>query len=206
MSAVVNLQKGQTVSLTKKAPGLNKVIVGLGWDPVDKNEGKGLLGLLFGSSGNAQDIDCDAFALALENNRLRNSNRVCYFGDRNILGGTIYHTGDNLTGEGEGDDEQIIMKLADIPSSIDRIVVAVNIYKGRSRHQSFGQIKNAFIRIVDASNNIELCRYDLSNSPEYANVVTVHFGDLIREENGWKFEAIGHADNAGSISDFANQF
>lgn len=209
---VVSLSKGQVVSLTKENPGLDKVIVGLGWDPVDKGAAqpaKGFFGRLFGGgsseSHSESDIDCDAFAVALENGKLYR-NRVLYFGEKSILSGALVHSGDNLTGEGEGDDEQLIVNLKSVPSNIDTIMVAVNIYRGRSRGQRFGNIKNAYIRLVDCKDNSEMCRYDLSNTSEYADYVTVHFGDLVRGSTGWEFKAVGAPSSTDSISEFSNKY
>lgn len=209
----VSLAKGQIVSLTKEIPGLSKVVVGLGWDPVDANtvtqKSGGFFSRLFGGTtetrASAHDIDCDAFAVALKGNRFTGDNYLLYFGQRSILNDSLHHTGDNLTGSGDGDDEQLIIDLKNVPSDVDKIIVAVNIYQGRSRGQSFGNIKNAFIRIVDARDDSEMCRYDLSGDANYADYVTMHFGNLIRNNSGWEFEAVGKPDKANSISDFTRK-
>lgn len=205
---VVSLAKGQRVSLTKRSPGLNEVAIGLGWDPADRNpsgKAKGFFGRLFGSGideAPVQEIDCDAFAIAIDNTGHHGSENLLYFGQKSILGSTIVHSGDNLTGDGEGDDETIIAKLEEVPSRINRIVVAVNIYRGRERKQSFGKIRNAYIRIVNTKTKEEMCRYNLSDTEDYSDYVTVHFGDLVRGESGWEFEAVGKPSSAGSIGEF----
>ena len=150
--------KGQKISLTKGNEGLSKVIIGLGWDEAAKSKG-GLFGSLFGSSGPA--IDCDASAFVLQNGKLTDKKDIVYFGNLKHYTGTVQHMGDNLTGAGEGDDEQIVVDLARVPAEYDRIVLVVNIYQAVQRRQHFGMIQNAFIRIVDARNNQEMCRYNL---------------------------------------------
>ena len=152
----VSLQKGQKISLTKGNEGLSKVIIGLGWDEAAKSKG-GLFGSLFGSSGPA--IDCDASAFVLQNGKLTDKKDIVYFGNLKHYTGTVQHMGDNLTGAGEGDDEQIVVDLARVPAEYDRIVLVVNIYQAVQRRQHFGMIQNAFIRIVDARNNQD--RHDL---------------------------------------------
>ena len=151
----INLQKGQKVSLSKESPGLSKVIVGLGWD--EAPQPKGLLSLFTGK----QDIDCDASAILLKNGRLVNREDLVYFGNLKHKTGTVLHMGDNLTGAGEGDDEQIVIDLAHVPAEYDKIVIVVNIYHALKRHQHFGMIRNAFIRLVDDRTQKEICRYNL---------------------------------------------
>ena len=191
-------------------------MVGLGWDPVDRtpndNGKKGFFGRLFGGAssdqrlGTSHDIDCDAFALALRSDNKYHVENLLYFGQKRILNDAVIHSGDNLTGDGDGDDEQITIDLERLPNNITKIVVGVNIYRGRDRMQSFGNIQNAFIRIVDMSDNVELCKYELSSDPSYADSVTVHFGNLIKGSNGWEFEAVGKASNANSIGQFVDNY
>lgn len=187
----INLSKNQTVNLSKESAGLQKVVVGLGWDPAK-------LGILGGGS-----IDCDAFCVALSGNRRV---QTVYFGNMSACNHCIEHTGDNLTGDGDGDDEQIIFDLKNMPSNIDRLVIGVNIYNGRERNQDFSKIKNAFIRIFDVVNKKELCIYKLSGS-EFKNYVTVTFGELYRSDSReWQFKAIGEGSNASSIGDYSSYF
>lgn len=195
----VNLSKGQRVCLTKEAPGLDKVIIGLGWDPVKETVKKGLFGRKIVESG--PDIDCDAFAVPMSEGKAM-SGDVLYFGHKRSFNGALEHSGDNLTGDGDGDDEQMVALLKNMPENVDKIALAVNIYSGKSRGQDFGKIDNAFIRIVDARNNNEMCKYIMSNNPEYAGYVTMHFGNLIKVNGAWEFEAVGEPHSAPDISSF----
>lgn len=190
----ISLSKGQTISLAKEAPGLKNVIVGLGWDPANQ----GIFG--FGKS----NIDCDAFCITLDS-RDKLVDKV-YFANKYSDDKAIHHLGDNLTGEGEGDDEQITLKLDKVSNNIQKIIIAVNIYSGKSRGQNFGKISNAFMRLVDQSNNREVCIYKLSGA-QYKDFITVVFGELYRDASGqWQFKAIGEGDNANSIDGFAWRF
>lgn len=202
----VSLQKGQKVSLTKEGKeGLNTVIVGLGWDEVHQGTGKGLFGSLFGGTAQPQQaIDCDASAIALQGGVLVDQKDVVYFGNLKHRSGAIKHNGDNLTGAGEGDDEQIVIELDRVPAQYDRIVMAVNIYDAARRHQHFGMIRNAFIRIVDARNGQELLRYNLSE--HYDNMTAMIFGEVYRHNGEWKFNAIGQATTDNSIKDLTKRF
>lgn len=177
----ISLQKGQKVDL-KKSTGdtLKRVIVGLGWDQVEQKRGFFSL--------KPREIDCDASALVCIGGRVANTSDVVYFGNKRHHSGAIYHTGDNLTGAGDGDDEQIIVDLQNIPANYDKLVFVVNIYQARERAQHFGMIRNAFIRIVDQDTNQEMCRYNLSDS--YDGMTAMIFGEIYRKDGGWKFSAI----------------
>lgn len=200
----VSLQKGQKVSLSKEGTeGLNTVIVGLGWDEVQKSGGKGFFGSLLGGSAQ-QNIDCDASALVLRGGRLMDQKDVIYFGNLRHPSGAIKHNGDNLTGAGEGDDEQIVIDLEHVPAEYDRIVMVVNIYDAVRRHQHFGMIQNAFIRIVDARNGQELLRYNLSEN--YDNMTAMIFGEVYRHNNEWKFNAIGQATTDDGLGALVQRF
>lgn len=192
----VKLQKGQKISLSKEYAGLSKVIVGLGWDEVQQVRG------LFARKAKA--IDCDAFALLLQNGKLINSKDIVYFGNLNHYSKSVKHMGDNLTGAGEGDDEQIIVDLECIPSEYDKVVFAVNIYNAFDRKQHFGMIKNAFIRLVDARKNNEMCIYNLTDN--YSGQTAMLFGEMYRHNGEWKFNAIGQGTTDGSIGDFAKRY
>ena len=178
----VSLQKGQKISLTKDNANLARVIVGLGWDEAPRKR-KGLFG------PKPQPIDCDASAIMLQDGKLKHKNDVVYFGNLRHSSNTVIHTGDNLTGAGEGDDEQIIADLQKIPDNYDRIVIVVNIYQAFQRQQHFGMIKNAFIRIVDEKNKNEMCKYSLTD--DYSNMTAMIFGELYRHNGEWKFNAVG---------------
>ncbi len=198
----VSLKKGQKVNLTKETnSGLNTVLVGLGWDEATHKSG-GFLSSLFSSAN--QSIDCDTSALMLKNGKLCNTQDVIYFGNLSHSTGTVTHLGDNLTGEGTGDDEQIIVNLAQVPQEYDRIVIVVNIYKALDRNQHFGMIRNAFIRIVDSRNNAELCRFNLSD--DYTNMTAMIFGELYRSNNEWKFNAIGQGTTDAGLKELLARF
>ncbi len=192
----INLKKGQTINLEKDVYDLSSVTVGLGWDV--KEQKKGLFTSLFSGEKKEADYDLDAIAFLLDVN-----GKVAKLGDRKLVGGdviffnnlrhssgNIWHTGDNLTGEGEGDDEQIIVKLSKLDACYDKIVILVSIYKGNERGQDFGQVENAFIRAVDAKGQ-EMLRYDLSNEEKYDGMRSMIFGEFYRRNGGWKFRAIG---------------
>lgn len=186
----VKLQKGQKVSLTKEQPGLSRVIVGLGWD-----EAKG-----YGSTS----IDCDAFALLLTAGNLTEKKDVVYFGNLHHYSRAVNHMGDNLTGAGEGDDEQIVIDLDSVPEQYDRIVIAVNIYQAKQKRQHFGMIENAFIRLVDARNNKEICIYNLTEN--YSGSTAMLFGEVYRRNGEWKFSADGQGTPDGSVAEVAKRY
>lgn len=189
----ISLQKGQKIDLTKGGGGnLRQVMVGLGWDEAQQSRGDGFLKGLFGG-GQTQPIDCDASAILCGANGkiVANDIKQCcvYFGNLRHSSGAIVHQGDNLTGEGDGDDEQIMANLSMIPTNISKIVFVVNIYDARARNQHFGMIRNAFIRLVNMDNNTEICRYNLSDN--YNNMTGLVIGEIYRKNGEWKFNAIG---------------
>lgn len=192
----VNLQKGQKVSLTKGTTGLSTVLVGLGWDEAPRKH------KLFGPK--PEPIDCDASAFLLKDGHLTAKEDIVYFGNLTHSSGTVKHMGDNLTGAGEGDDEQIVIDLARLPSQYDKIVIVVNIYAAARRNQHFGMIQNAFIRIVDGNTNTEMCHYNLTDS--YPGMTAMVFGEIYRYKNEWKFNAIGQGTTDMSIADLANRY
>lgn len=198
----INLQKGQRIDLTKGNAGLNKILVGLGWDPVQSkpsSSGGGFFKSLFGSTNKAPDIDCDASVLMLKNDKLSSRSDIIYFGNLKSSNGAVKHTGDNLTGDGDGDDEQIIVELKSLPNEYNRLVFVVNIYDAKNRNQHFGMIQNAFIRIANANTNEELLKYNLTDN--YVNQTALITGELYRLDNEWKFAAIGTGSQAASLSD-----
>lgn len=199
----INLQKGQRVDLTKSNPGLSRILVGLGWDPVQSHSG-GFFGALFGG-GSAPNIDCDASVIMLgENDRLQNNNDVVYFGNLRSNNGSVQHSGDNLTGDGDGDDEQITVDLSRVPANIQKLVFVVNIYDCVKRRQHFGMIRNAFIRVVNPSNNQELLHYNLSE--DYSGHTCIVAGEIYRHGTEWKFAAIGNGTNAASLSEVVRSY
>ncbi|RZU37679.1 tellurium resistance protein TerD [Streptomyces sp. BK022] len=177
----VSLSKGGNVSLTKEAPGLTAVIVGLGWD-------------VRTTTGN--DFDLDASALLLNNaGKVGSDQNFVFFNNLKSPDGSVEHTGDNLTGEGEGDDEQIKVDLAAVPADVEKIVFPVSIYEAENRQQSFGQVRNAFIRVVNQAGGQELARYDLSEDASTETAMV--FGELYRNGPEWKFRAIGQGYASG---------
>jgi tellurium resistance protein TerD len=170
----INVSKGQRIDITKTNPGLNDVMVGLGWDVNDN-----------GSSA----FDLDALAFLLDANGKAKDEDVVYFNNLKHASGAVIHQGDNLTGEGDGDDEQIEIFLNKIPASIERIAICVAIYEADSRRQNFGMVQNAFVRLVDNSNLNEIIRYDLSE--DYSIETAVFMGELYRHNGEWKFAAKG---------------
>lgn len=200
----INLQKGQQVNLSKQSYGLSRVMVGLGWDEAQQG---GLFGM-FGAK--PQDIDCDAFAILLGydgyviNHAEKLTDCTVFFGNLRWPDGSIQHMGDNLTGAGEGDDEQIFVNLSAVPMEVGTIVFAVNIYEAFQRNQHFGMIRNAFIRVVDYDRQTELCRYNLSEN--YMNQTALIAGALIRTSEGWQFRSDGTAARVESLVDVVSAF
>ena len=188
----INLQKGQKINLTKDGQStLSKIMVGLGWDEAQQSNG-GIFGGIFGRK-KVQPIDCDASVILCgkDGRIVSNDLQECcvYFGNLKHPSGAIIHQGDNLTGEGEGDDEQIMVNLKQVPSYVEKMVFVVNIYDGHSRNQHFGMIENAFIRLVDLDKNTEICKFNLSEN--YDNMTGLVVGEIYRRNGEWKFNAIG---------------
>ncbi len=194
----ISLKKGQKVSLSKENPGLSRVVVGLGWDEVKKSKGFNFL------APKPAPIDCDASAILLHEGKLIYKEDVVYFGNLRHPTGTVQHMGDNLTGAGEGDDEQIIVDLASIPAEYDKIVVVVNIYQAVQRKQHFGMIQNAFIRLVDGRNNNEMCRYNLTE--DYGNMTAMIFGEIYRHNGEWKFNPIGQGTTDPGLGELIRRY
>ena len=196
----VSLKKGQGVSLKKNENDLSQVTIGLGWD-IAEQQSRGFLGGLFGDKKQEEyDLDVVAF-LCGANGKVNDLGRrdpklgpiagdIVFFNSMQHPSGQIWLTGDNRTGAGEGDDEQIIVNLNGLPERYQRIVFVVQIYQGIQRGQSFGQVRNAYIRAVDAKNR-EMARFDLSGDSSYANCRSMIFAELEREATGWKLKAIG---------------
>ena len=201
----ISLQKGQRVDLTKSNPGLSKILVGLGWDPVQSSGGGKLFGSLFGGGGGTSNVDCDASVIMLgANDRLQNNKDVIYFGNLKSNDGSVQHSGDNLTGDGDGDDEQVVIDLNRVPSSIQKLVFVVNIYDCIKRKQHFGMIQNAFIRVANSSNQQEMIRYNLSD--DYSGKTCLVAGEIYRHGTEWKFAAIGTGTNAAGLSEVVKSY
>lgn len=193
----VNLQKGQKVDLTKGNSSLKRVMVGLGWDEVNQKRG------LFAPK--PAPIDCDASAILLSvGDKLANKDDFVFYNNLKHKSGAVVHMGDNLTGAGDGDDEQILIDLRDVPQYVEKIVIAVTIYQARERSQHFGLIENAFIRIVDADTNKELCKFNLTDN--YNGKTAMIFGEVYRYNGEWKFSAIGEGTNDNGIADIARRY
>lgn len=193
----ISLQKGQKVSLSKEHAGLGKTIVGLGWDEAKQEKG----GFF---SPKPQAIDCDASAILLKSGKLVDKKDIVYFGNLRHKSGTVLHMGDNLTGAGDGDDEQIVIDLASVPEEYDKIVIVVNIYQAVKRKQHFGLIENAFIRLVDARNNNEMCKYNLTEN--YSGMTAMIFGEVYRYNGEWKFSAMGQGTNDPGLLELSRRY
>jgi tellurium resistance protein TerD len=177
----VSLTKGGNVSLTKQAPGMTDVLVGLGWDA---------------RTTTGEDFDLDASAIMLTpEGRVLSDQHFVFFNNTASPDGSVQHTGDNLTGEGDGDDEAIHVDLRAVPAEVAKIVFPVTIYDGEARRQGFGQVRNAFIRIVDRSGGAEVARYDLTE--DASTETAMLFGELYRNGEEWKFRAVGQGYSAG---------
>jgi tellurium resistance protein TerD len=185
----VSLSKGGNVSLTKMAPGLTAVSVGLGWD-------------LRTTTGTDFDLDASALLCGADGKVIDDAHFV-FFNNLTSPDGSVEHTGDNLTGEGEGDDELIHVNLAGTSPQVQRVVFPVSIYEGAARGQSFGQVSNAFIRVIDRSNGSELARYDLTE--DASTETAMIFGELYRHNNEWKFRAVGQG-YASGLSGIAKDY
>ena len=177
----VSLSKGGNVSLTKEAPGLTAVTVGLGWDV---------------RTTTGTDFDLDASALLVDGSgKVVSDKHFVFFNNLKSPEGSVEHTGDNITGEGEGDDEQVKVSLTTVPAEVAKIVFPVSIYDGEGRSQSFGQVRNAFIRVVNQADNNELARYDLTEDASTETAMV--FGELYRNGAEWKFRAVGQGYASG---------
>ncbi|NGZ27226.1 MAG: TerD family protein [Magnetococcales bacterium] len=185
----VSLQKGGNVSLSKIAPNLQEIRVGLGWD-VRRTDGA------------AFDIDASIFILN-DQGKVRSDSDFIFYNNRKSTCGNVEHLGDNRTGEGEGDDEQVRIKLIALAADVAKVVVSVTIHDADSRKQNFGQIQNAFIRVVNTADNSELARYDLSE--DYSTETAVIFGEIYRNAGEWKFRAVGQG-YAGGLGPLARNF
>ncbi|MFK0253290.1 TerD family protein [Streptomyces sp. NPDC090445] len=185
----VSLSKGGNVSLTKSAPNLTAVLVGLGWDA---------------RTTTGVDFDLDASAILTNDlGKVTSDSNFVFFNNMKSPDGSVEHTGDNRTGEGEGDDEAIKVNLADVPADVAKIVFPVSIYEADSRQQSFGQVRNAYIRVVNQADNTELARYDLSEDASTETAMV--FGELYRNGAEWKFRAIGQG-YASGLAGIARDF
>lgn len=201
----INLQKGQRIDLTKGNSGLNKIMIGLGWDPVQQKKSGGFLsGLMGGGNSAAANVDCDSSVIMLQNDKLVEKTDVVYFGNLKSTNGAVTHSGDNITGDGDGDDEVIFVELNSVPQSYNKLVFVVNIYDCVRRKQHFGMLQNAYIRIVNPVTNEELLKYNLSD--DYTNQTTLITGEIYRHDNEWKFAAVGTGTQDASIGEICKKY
>lgn len=178
----INLSKGQKISLSKEAPGLKEAIIGLGWDTKQFDGGF--------------DFDLDASAFLVGNNgRVNNDQDFVFYNNLEHPSGAVIHTGDNRTGDGDGDDEAIIIDFSKVPESIEKIAIAVTIYDAEGRKQNFGQVLNAFVRLVNKENGEEILRYDLSE--DFSIETALVFCEIYRHNGEWKFSAVGSGFEGG---------
>lgn len=178
----ISLSKGQRIDLTKTNPGLTKVIIGLGWDTNKYSGGKDF------------DLDASAF-LADGSGKVQNDLEFIFYNNLKSPNGAVEHTGDNRTGEGDGDDEQMIIDFSLLPSHVEKIGITVTIHDSDGRHQNFGQVSNAFVRVVNADNSEEVLRYDLGEDFSVETAVVVC--ELYKHGQDWKFNAIGSGFSGG---------
>jgi len=186
----VSLKKGQKVDLTKTNPGLKEVLIGLGWD-TNKYDG-------------GSDFDLDAAAFLLKGDgKVNDDGDFVFYGNLKHASGSVEHLGDNLTGAGEGDDEEIVIDLSKVPENVEKIDFTVTIYEADERKQNFGQVENAFIRVVNKVSGEELIRYDLGE--DFSIETAVVIGELYRNKGEWKFNAIGSG-FSGGLAALCNNF
>ena len=178
----ISLTKGQRIDLTKSNPGLKEVMIGLGWD-TNKYDG-----------GFDFDLDAAAFLLGADN-KVTEGGDFVFYNNLKHKSGAVEHMGDNLTGEGEGDDEQIKIDLSKVPANIEKIAFTVTIHEADKRSQTFGQVDNAFIRAVDNSSGIELMKYDLGE--DFSVETAIIAGELYRKGSEWNFKAVGDGFKGG---------
>lgn len=194
----INLQKGQRISLRKEAPKLQELMCGLGWDVRKK---RGFFESLF-----ASDFDLDSSVLCInEKGKLTSKNDIIFFGNLRHYSDAIVHLGDNLTGEGEGDDEEIIVKLPLIPPSIHKLIFVINIYNALERGQDFSQVENAFVRLVNLSNNQEIARYTLSGEG-YKGKTGMIMAEINRVGDDWEVVARGEGIVVSNLGDLVSLY
>jgi tellurium resistance protein TerD len=199
----ISLQKGQRISLSKEAPGLTKIICGLGWDVV-KPAGGGFFSNFGNKAGEEYDLDASVICLN-DAGKLIDNNNIIYFGNLSHPSGAIVHQGDNLTGAGDGDDEVIIVDLSLIPNTISKLVFVVNIYDCQARKQDFSKIENAFVRLVNTANNKELARFNLSGQ-DYQGTTGMVLAEVYRHNDEWKMAAIGNGTSANGLGELVKSY
>jgi tellurium resistance protein TerD len=185
----LTLSKGGNLSLSKTDPSLNKLIAGLGWDPRT-------------TDGKEFDLDASVFMVG-SNGKVRSEKDFIFYNQMHSPCGSVSHTGDNRTGEGDGDDEQVKVDLSKVPADVQRLVVTVTIHDAQARRQSFGQVANAFMRVVNEETGAEVVRYDLSE--DYSTETAMIFGEIYRHGTEWKFKAVGQG-YSGGLQAMCHQF
>lgn len=185
----VSLSKGGNVSLSKEAPGLKAILIGLGWDAR-------------ATDGGSFDLDASAFLLK-EDGKVRGDSDFIFYNNLKSADGSVEHAGDNLTGSGDGDDEVIKVNLEQVPQDVSRISFTVTIHDADTRRQNFGMVSNAFIRVINQADSKEIARFDLSE--DMSTETAMIFGDIYRHNNEWKFKAIGQG-FAGGLQPLAKNF
>ena len=185
----VSLSKGGNVSLSKEAPGLTAIDVGLGWDARV-------------TDGPAFDLDASAFLLNADG-KVRSDGDFIFYNNKTSADGSVVHQGDNQSGSGDGDDEVVTIDLSKVPADVQKIAFSVTIHDADARKQNFGQVRNAYIRVLNKAGGAEITRYDLSE--DYSTETAMIFGELYRHNNEWKFKAIGQG-FAGGLAPLASNF
>ena len=177
----ISLNKGGNLSLSKTDPSLTHVLVGLGWDA---------------RSTDGVDFDLDASAFLLgENDKVRGEHDFIFYNQTRSPEGSVEHTGDNRTGDGDGDDEAVKIDLSKVPADVSKVAITVTIHDAENRGQNFGQVQNAFIRVVNDQSHVEIVRFDLNE--DYSTEIAMIFGELYRHNGEWKFRAVGQGYNGG---------
>ena len=177
----ISLQKGGNVNLSKEAPGLTKITIGLGWD-------------VRSTDGSPFDLDGSAFLLKVDG-KVRNDSDFIFYNNLKSSEQSVAHSGDNRTGDGAGDDETVTIDLTKVPAEVDRIAICATIHEGDARRQNFGMVQKAFIRTVNAGSNAEIARYDLSEDSSTESAMI--FGEVYRNGGDWKFKAVGQGFKGG---------
>ncbi|MCC5467502.1 TerD family protein [Pelosinus baikalensis] len=178
----INLSKGERINLSKEAPSLKKVGVGLGWDTNSTDTGVDF------------DLDASIFMLGA-NGKIPSEKSFIFYNNLTSPDGAVKHTGDNLTGQGDGDDETILVELAKVDSAINELVFVVTIHEAEKRRQNFGQVSNAFIRLYDQDTNKEVAKYELDE--DFSKETAIEFGKLYKKDGQWRFQAVGQGYNSG---------
>lgn len=177
----ISLSKGGNISLSRTDPNMTRILIGLGWESRE-------------TSGDDFDLDASVF-LVQESGKVRSDEDFIFYNQLISSCRSVEHTGDNRTGEGDGDDEAIKVDLVSVPQQIQRLVICVTIHDANARRQNFGMVRDAFIRVVNLENNVEITRFDLSE--DYSTETAMIFGEVYRHGNEWKFRAVGQGFNGG---------